>query len=214
MQRWFQKSAILVLVVAAAEARAQTVGANAVVLVSSHEPLGSPLIGGEFFVRTRGADSTFSLSISGARMRGEADRFGVPCAGLVPPTADCAARPLRDEGRVIAGSIGAGYPVFRHQRIRFSIIGDLTLAHFQVETRPKAGGDALVAEEMMIGAYMGGEAAWQPSSRAPLAIEASAAIGAFSPVASDQVVDGYTPFESGLGGWRMRVGLSWRSHLF
>ena len=210
MPLWLRISAMLALVGAAAETRAQTVGANTVVLASAHQPLGSPLIGGEIFVRTRRGDSSFALIIGGASMRGHADRFGIPCAGLIPPTADCAARPLRDDGRVAAGSIGAALPVIRARRIRLSVIGDLTLAQFHVETRPKAGGDALIADKVLIGAYFGGAAAWYPWAHRPVAIETSIAIGAFAPVLREEVLDGYTPFESGLGARRIGLGLSWR----
>jgi len=201
---------MLALLGASAVGRAQTVGIHAVSVESGHQPLGSPLVGGEIVVRTRSGDSSLSLTVAAASMRGHADRFGVPCAGLIPPTADCAARPLRDEGRISAGSIGATLPVFRTRRVRLSVDGDVALAQFHVESRPASRGAALIADKVLIGAYLGGGAAWYPSLRLPLAVEASIAFGVFRPVISEQTADGYQPFEDGLGARRIRAGLSWR----
>ena len=210
MRGWLRILVVLLLVSPFAEAPAQMVGAGLVVLASDHQPLGSPLIGGEIVLRARGVDSSFSLSFGGASLRGHADRFGSPCAGLVPPTADCAAQPLRDDARITAGSIGASLPIVRARRVRFSLVGDITLAQFQVASRRKSGGDALSADKLLIGACLGGEAAWYLSPHLPIAVEASMAVGAFRPVVGGQIVDGYEPFESGLRAHRVRLGLSWR----
>jgi hypothetical protein len=50
--------AMLALAAAFTGADAQRIGANAVVLTSAHQPLGSPLVGGELAVRAGGRDST------------------------------------------------------------------------------------------------------------------------------------------------------------
>jgi hypothetical protein len=210
MHGWLRISAMLSLVSAFAEARAQTLGANVVALASDHQPLGSPLVGWAISARTRGGDSSVALIVGAASLRGHADRFGIPCGGLIPPIAACAAQPLRDDGRVTAASIGAARPIVHARHIRLSVMGDVTLAQFHVESRAKAGGDALVAEKLMIGGYLGGEVAWYPSARWPLAIETSVAIGAFQPIVTVQAVDSYEPFDGGLGARRLRTGLSWR----
>jgi hypothetical protein len=202
--------AMLALAAAFTGADAQRIGANAVVLTSAHQPLGSPLVGGELALRAGGRDSTVSLIVAVASMRGRSDRIGSPCGGFSPPTADCTDRPLRDDGRVTAGSIGAALPVLRAGRVRLSITGDVTLGRFHVESRPISGGATLVAEKLMVGAYLGAMAAWSPSMRAPLAIEASIAAGGFRPVHQQEVLDAYAPFEAGFDARRMSVGLSWR----
>jgi len=186
------------------------VAAHAVVLTSAHQPLGSPLLGGEIAIRTLGSDSTLSLIIGAAAMRGHGDRFGSLCVGLVPSGADCSARPIRDDGRVVAGSVGAVQPIVRAHRVRLSIIGNLALAQFHVESRYKPGGAPLIAEKVLVGAELGGSAAWYPAARVPLAIEIAVAIGGFAPLVSEQVTDGYTPFESDFSTRRIRAGLSWR----
>jgi hypothetical protein len=145
-------------------------------------------------------------------MRGHSDRFGSPCAGLIPPTADCAAQSVRDDARVVAGSVGGLLPIVHAHRIRLALIADVTLARFHVETRRVSGGDALVADKVQIGASLGAEAVWYPTPRLPFAIETSMAFAAFRPVLSEQLLDGYTPFEGGLSARRFRAGLAWRIH--
>ena len=98
----------------------------------------------------------------------------------------------------------------RARRFRLSVLSDLALGQFHVESRPTIGGDALVAEKVLIGAFVGGEIAWYPSLRLPLALETSIALGGLRPVVNEGVVDGYEPFDGGLSARRIRAGLSWR----
>ena len=71
MERFSGRLALLALLSSVApQARAQVVGASLVVLTSTHEPLGSPLVGGQIIVGQNRADSPFSLQMRGTILRG------------------------------------------------------------------------------------------------------------------------------------------------
>jgi len=191
-------------------ARAQVVGASFVVLTSTHEPLGSPLVGAQIIVGQNRADSPFSLQMRGTILRGHGSRVASPCAGLIPPVPACAVQPLRDDGRIAEGSVGAALRALHAPHADLFITTDVAVAQFRVDSRPKTGGDPLVAEKLLVGAYVGAKGGWSPFARLPLAVEASVAIAGFRPLLSEQVVDGYVPFEGGLSARRISVGISWR----
>ncbi len=191
-------------------ARAQVVGASLAVLSSEHEPLGSPLVGGQIIVERNRADSPFSLQMRGTILRGHGSRVASPCAGLIPPVPACAVQPLRDDGRITEGSVGAALRALHTRHADLFITTDVAVAQFRVESRPKTGGDPLVAEKLLVGAYIGAKGRWFPFARLPLGVEASVAIAGFRPLSSELIPDGYTPFEGGLSARRISIGISWR----
>ena len=211
MERFSGCLALLALLGSVApRVRAQVVGAGVVVLSSKHEPLGSPLIGGQIVVGQHVADSPFFLQMRGTILRGHGARVASPCAGLIPPTTACAVQPLRDDGRIAEGSAGAAIRALHAPHADLFITVDVAAAQFRVESRPKTGGDPLVAEKLLVGAYVGARGEWSPFARLPCAVEASVAIAGFRPLQNVQVLDGYEPFEGGLRARRVTMGISWR----
>ena len=211
MERFSGRFALLALLGSVApQARAQVVGASVVVLHSTHEPLGSPLVGGEIVVGHNRGDSPFSLWMRGTILRGHGSRIASPCAGLIPPVPACAVQPLRDDGRITEGSVGAALRALHARHADLFITTDVAVAQFRVESRPKTGGDPLVAEKLLVGAYIGAKGRWSPFARLPLGVEASVAIAGFRPLSSELILDGYTPFEGGLSARRISMGISWR----
>jgi len=211
MERFSRHLALLALLGSvASQARAQVVGASLVVLTSTHEPLGSPLVGGQIIVGQDRTNSPFSLQIRGTILRGHASRVASPCAGLIPPVPACAVQPLRDDGRIAEGSVGAALRALHAPHADLFITTDVAVAQFRVDSRPKTGGDPLVAEKLLVGAYIGAKGRWFPFARLPLGVEASVAIAGFRPLSSELIPDGYTPFEGGLSARRISIGISWR----
>ena len=77
MERFSGCLALLALLGSVApRVRAQVVGAGVVVLSSKHEPLGSPLVGGQIIVGQHVADSPFFLQMRGTILRGHGARDG------------------------------------------------------------------------------------------------------------------------------------------
>jgi hypothetical protein len=79
----------------------------------------------------------------------------------------------------------------------------------RADTRGETSGGRLYASKTLWGGALGARAAWTPVMRVPLALELGVGIGTLSPIREDDVVDGYTPFESDFHVRRAQVGVTW-----
>lgn len=200
--------AVAVFAVAAVGvASAQSVTVSGTSATAQHPLLGEPLIGASIAIRTREAPTMFQFEVSHARAR--SGRIGAPCAGLIRP-GSCPPEPLRDNARLLSAGGGAALRVLRTARVSVSLTGDLSLASVRADTRGETSGGRLSASKTLWGATLGARAAWTPVMRVPLALELGVGIGTLSPIKEDDVVDGYTPFESQFQVRRAQLGITWR----
>jgi hypothetical protein len=188
---------------------AQGGGLSAVVAGADHALLGDPLVGAAAEVRIPLAGGRASARLGAEHVSGDSRRTGSPCAGLVQP-GTCEPEPLRDEARLTTVSGGLGLRLLGWRSLFVEATGDLRLGHVEADTRGLTSGGRLTASKTMWGGELGLEGAWSPSRRLPLALEVGVSTGGLTPLASEMVADGYTPFESSFGVRRLRVGLAWR----
>lgn len=192
-----------------AVALAQGPTASAVAISARHQLLGDPLFGGAVGVSFPRRDGRVAFRVGADHLRGQADRIGVPCAGMIQP-GTCSPEPLRDEARLTSASGGASLRMLRGQHALLAFTSDLTLASLRADTRGLTSGRALTATKLLWGGMVGADLAWTPVLRLPLALEVGGGVGVLMPVAHDQVVDGYQPFDRAFGVRRLRVGVAWR----
>lgn len=192
----------------ATRVRAQAIEAGVVVVSANHELLGDPLYGGSVAVRFPIRRSRQSLRFGFERVGGNAERFGVACAGLVDPDR-CHDETLIDHSRLVRFTGGLGFPVFVKQRGTVAVIGDLTLGRIRSVTRGVSSGGTLNATKVMMGGLIGAEASVKPVARFPLALQLAGSIGALMQARPENVADGYTPFNDGFSIRHARFGLAW-----
>ena len=99
--------------------------------------------------------------------------------------------------------------VLTRDHVNVEAAGDLLLAEASVDTEGLASGRALSASKTLWGPQLGLAAQWTPSLAVPVALQFGAAVGSLNPIVHDQVVDGYTPFESGFRFRLVQLGVTW-----
>jgi hypothetical protein len=184
-------------------------GVNGVVLSAEHELLGKPLAGGGVELRIPGGDGPFTLRLGGEWLHGQADRIGVPCAGLVRP-GTCAPEPVHDRSQLTTIRGGATLRVYGGQRSAVNVAADWMMTRVSVDTHGFTSGYDLSAAKILWGPWIGVSADWVPVPRVPIGLELEGGIGELIPVMHDEVLDGYTPFEGGFAVHNVRLGLVWR----
>jgi len=187
---------------------AQAISVNAVAISANHSLLGDPLVGAGISLRTAGPGSSRRFHLDIERVEGQAERFAVPCAGLIEP-GTCAAENVRDDARLTSANAGVAVRLFGGRRVGLAFTTDLTLASVRVDTRAVASGQRLRATKGMWGGSFGAAMTATPVARMPLALELAAGIGGLLPINHVAVADGYTPFEESFGFTRARLGLVW-----
>lgn len=150
-----------------------------------------------------------SSFVRAERLRGSAERIGVPCAGLVEP-GTCATEGVRDRARLGGGSIGIAFAELVQEQFDVSITADWMVAELHVHTQGLSSGRAVSASKVMWGPQLGVASLWRPVKGVPLALEIGGAVRGLLPVVQTNVTDGYTPFEDSFGGALAHIGVSWR----
>lgn len=202
-------STFIAFLVGSVDALAQGASVGAVIISARHPLLGDPLTGAALSVSVPRRDERLTLRFDADRLRGQADRYGTACAGLIL-SGTCPSEQLRDEARLTSASGGVAFRVLHWRHALMAITTDLTLASLRAETRGRTSGRTLAAAKMLWGGRLGGKAAWTPVVRVPVALEIEGAVGRLSPIVRDEVVDGYTPFARGFDVRSVRVGVAWR----
>lgn len=208
--RFHLVTAIIAFLVGSVDALAQGASVGAVIISASHPLLGDPLTGAALSVSVPRRDERLTLRFDAERLRGQADRYGVACAGLILQPGTCPAEQLRDDARLTSASGGVAFRVLHWRHALMAITTDLTLASVRAETRGRASGRTLTAAKMLWGGRIGGKAAWTPAVRVPVALEIEARVGRLSPIVSSEAADGYWPFERGFNVRSFRLGVAWR----
>ena len=158
------------------------------------------------------SDGRFTLRAGIEALRGEQGRMGSTCVGLVPPGADCAPRPIRDETRLRTAHAGLGLRLLRGPRLTAGVTGDVRFGRVDARSRythDDGSAGSLDAGKSLFGPELGAELDWAPLRRLPLALVAGAAVGSLEPRTDAGVVDGYTPFEGSFDVRRAYLGLGW-----
>ena len=205
-------SALTLWSIGAPSVEAQGGAVSAVAVSADHDLLLTTLYGGAARVSVPLGSDGASIRLGAERVSGNARRTGSTCSGLVEP-GTCGPEPLRDDVRLSTASIGFGYGALAGARFALDLAADLRFGQVHVETRGQTSGGAISISKGLRGVELGVNGSWIPVARFPIALAVGAAVGELGPVVSEQIVDGYTPFEGEFTLRHLRVGVSWRPAL-
>jgi len=192
-----------------ATAQVQGGGATAVALSAKHELLGNPLVGGGVELWIPAGDGRFAFRFGGEWLHGQADRIGIPCAGLVEP-GTCAPEPVHDRSRMTTARGGGMLRLAGGHNATLKLTADWMVTRVSVDTHGNASGSELTAAKMLWGAWLGVSADWIPWSHVPIGLEMEAGLGDLIPILNEHILDGYAPFDGGMSVRHLRLGLVWR----
>lgn len=207
---WLAALAVSACSAAGSPLYAQNVSVGYTILATDHQLLGSPLQGGRAVLSRPFGDSSLAMRAGVEAMRGQASRNGSPCAGLILPIPACAVQPLRDDGRLYGGTLGAALRVVGRPHVTLSVGVDLGLAKATMNTHATAGSSGLAADEMLWNGALNLDAAWYPSLTRRVGVIGSVGVRSFTQLSQGHVLDGYEPFQDGMTGRQAMIGLAWR----
>ncbi|MFW6078139.1 MAG: hypothetical protein ACODAE_00855 [Gemmatimonadota bacterium] len=207
-----QRALVLSIVIAvltapaAAPAASQEVRASALRGSTDHDLLDSP----DGFGVEAGWNLGARLAVRAgyARYHDEFVGFGTTCAGLLPPGVDCTPE-FRDQTARVEGVVVAlAATIFATESIRLNIVPDARVMDVATEQRGQETGRERSATKRMLGAALGGEAIIEPVRAWGLRFHIGAHRGVLTPYVLPTIVDGYTPFEAGIGLEWLEAGAS------
>jgi hypothetical protein len=143
-------AAAALALLAPAPSLAQGVGVSAVALSGQHYLLGDPLTGAAVGITLPRRGSRLTFRLGAERMRGGAERTGIPCAGLIQP-GTCPPERVRDDARLTGASGGAAFRLLGRRRATIALTADLSLASLRSATRGLTSGDSIWVTKVMWG---------------------------------------------------------------
>lgn len=201
---------LLASALSASWAEAQDLSLSAVAVNADHELLGARLVGGAArFVFPVG--NRVRLFVGGERASGRSFRTGIPCGGFYDPHSGCVTESLRDDGTLSTGEGGVDVRLLAADGFVLRASGDIRLGLVSATTTGLTSGRTLSATKAVRGADVGVDAFWSPWPERPLSIDAGVRYGGLTPLVNEQILDGYTPFDSAFRTTRVSIGLSWRN---
>ena len=215
MTRIVSIAAALLLAGVTTSARAQgawanSVGVSAVAVSTTHRLLAGPLVGGAAQFSQPFAGRRLMAVLGIERVSGRSHRTGLACEDFVP-AGICTPEPLQDDAWLGSVSAGLMLRVLDARRLAVDVAADARAGDASSDTRGRRSGRTLHDAALLVGGDLELAAAWWPSVRAPLAIEAGIGAGGLGPMLPNKVRDGYDPIRSNFGLARLRVGLAWRT---
>ena len=141
------------------------------------------------------------------RLRGDAPGNGFVCAGLINPEA-CPIEPYAQEGRLMTLGVGPDVPLYRARYGGLSLRPQLLLGRIESETLGHQTGNTLSATKTEFGVSLGAEIRLTPLRRLPFDLMIGAAYRNLGPAKKDDVIDGYTPFETSFTARTIYAGMA------
>src|SRR4030095_14393937 len=127
-----------------------------------HELLGGSMVGGGGRFKFKILGDRVSARLGYEYLAGNADRMGIPCAGLIEPGQCQTPEPLVDHGRLASGSFGAGVRTFSRNGFSIDLVSDYRIAWVNVDTRSLSSDRKLSANKQLMGMEFGVEAMYTP----------------------------------------------------
>jgi len=206
---WLVLATVTCLIAIRAGAQVQGGGVSGVVMSTDHELLRSALVGAGVELRIPNGDGRYVFRFGAEQTRGQARRVAPPPCGLVLP-GTCLPEPLVDRSQATALRAGGTIRLHGGRQTTLSLGADWVATKFQVDTYGQSNGLVGNADKVLWGPWVGLDADWVPSARLPIGLEAEAGVGAVFPVTHDQILDGYTPFETTIDVRQFRLAVVWR----
>ena len=202
--------AIGVMVLSPFTARAQTGSVSVVAAATSHRLMEDPLAGVSALVALPLGSGGRSLRLQAEHVSGNAHRTGIACGGFILEPELCPEEPVVDDARMTTLAVGLGFPLLQRAGFTVGLTVDARLGNVSADTRGLDSGNRIGARKSLWGADVGLQGSWVPFARLPVALEGALALGGLRPPISEEVLDGYTPFNNGFIVRRARLGIAWR----
>jgi hypothetical protein len=187
---------------------AQRAAVMAVFGGTSHDLLDSPF--GPAFSLATPLGRRVELSLMVSRLDGSSDGTGVVCGGLINPDR-CPSEPFTQKGRLSLVGIGADVHLATTRMATLSFQPQFVWGRARSETNGKTTGNSLFSDRAQLGFTGGLELRAFPAPRRPLGLVVGGTVGRLGPAQSDQIVDGYTPFNDWYGVHTLYAGLAWEA---
>jgi hypothetical protein len=181
---------------------------NGVITDVSHPLTGRPLFGSSLGINWARPTGHVTWTVRAERLNGNATRFGVVCAGFVPPGSCEEREAIRDDTRVITGRVALAVAVVRRQRLRLSLLGETGIGNIRTVSRGRATGRTLSGTGTLAPFEAGIRLGWKPLVRVPLSVELEGSVTRFVSI-TPGVEDGYSPYSESFGGRSLRLGAVW-----
>lgn len=195
--------AVAVAFSAGSTAQGQEVRLHASQEWASHPLLGTPVgvgVGVNVPISAR-AGALVGLEFSGDEFRST----GSTCVGLIPPDMDCSPEPRDERARMWGLGLSVPVTLVRAQVFSVNMVPGVRTAWVRSDQEGVESGRVREASKMMYGYEIGAEAVVRvPTLRGALFL--SGHVGQLRPYRDETLVDGYSPFESGIGYRRVRLG--------
>lgn len=194
------------LSLSAASARAQEVRVEWIEGFAGHELLGDPS-GAGLGVTLRPA-ARVGLRLSGQSLSDRFSSFGSTCVGLSIPS-ECLPESRADDAAVRGLALAAVVTAVARERVALRLVPELGAMRVESEQRGLESGRTRTAEEDMLEVGAGLEASAVPVAAWPLRLHVAVHVAVLSPLTTEVVADGYTPFDGDTRLTRVRFGASY-----
>lgn len=182
---------------------------DGVVTDVSHPLTGRPLFGTSLGINWARPMGHVTWTVRAERLHGDATRFGVLCAGLVPPGSCQEREAINDETRLITARVALAVAVVRHQRLRLSLLGETGVGNIRTVSRGRTTGRAFSGTETLAPLEAGIRLGWKPLVRVPLSVELEGSVTRFVSITPGVELDGYSPFTESFAARSLRLGAVW-----
>ncbi len=165
------------------------------------------MTGGALSIAFPSPSGVWTYRLGFERAQRTRDAFGTPCFQDFFPS-ECDPEPLRDRARLQTAMIGVGARVINSGRVHVILTMDGGVGQVSSDIRGQTSNISLAASIARPAGEVGVELRYRPAPRVPLSIRARGAFGVVLG-SSDNVVDGYSPFDESITLSRMSLGVSW-----
>lgn len=196
----------VVLVVPVAEAAAQEIRAGIVKSWTTHALLNDPSgwgVGVGFSIRDR---VTVSLGYEWSGR--DFESVGSTCSGLANPEEDCAGERREDQGRMKTATLSVPLVMYERNRMKINLMPRTYLARVSSVQTGLRTGRTRSAEKMLVGFGMGGEVRVRVIKTLPVNMRILGSMAWLAPWRTEIIVDGYTPFDTGVRMSTLEIGLA------
>jgi hypothetical protein len=134
--------------------------------------------------------------------------FGSTCVGLANPEADCAGETRDDQARMNTLMVSVPVLVYEWQRIVVDLIPRAQLSKTSSVQTGTRTGRSRSADKSMAGVGLGAEVRIPVSARWPIHANLTGSVAWLEPLRNELIVDGYTPFDTGVRVSKLEAGLA------
>lgn len=197
--------ASVLLAVPVAEAAGQEIRAGVLKSWTTHAQLDDPWgwgLGVGFSIRDR-VTVRLGYEWSGT----DFESVGSTCTGLVDPEDDCAEERRDERGRLKTATLSVPFALYERKRLEVDLMPPTYVATASNSQTGLRTGRTRSAQKVLVGFGIGGEVRVPVIEPLPVYMRIHGSMAWLAPWRTELIVDGYTPFDTGVGISTLEVGL-------